>query len=254
MGDVQKGVSEELLNWEGFRCSAFDFAETSGGTCGEALYAAGTNGCLVLVDPREKRGRGEEHVVHDKKINTVSVDPGGSGLLATSSQGEVCVWTCVGCLERRSGRWRTRARARRPTSPRTGRSGCSRRVTTTACVSSAARALSPRCASGTTTRRGGGFSLSGPSGPQTQRASLWARSAARWRYSAALRKTPSTGTAASCRRRCRPGTRSTSARARLLPRLPRAACTSTGLRGSDWCNYIGGWSIQRSILFNSCPF
>jgi len=90
--DVQKGVSEELLNWEGFRCSAFDFAETSGGTCGEALYAAGTNGCLVLVDPREKRSRGEEHVVHDKKINTVSVDPGGSGLLATSSQGEVCVW------------------------------------------------------------------------------------------------------------------------------------------------------------------
>merc|ERR1712118_460944 len=90
--DVQNGVSEELLNWEGFRCSTFDFAETSGGTCGEALYAAGTNGCLVLVDPREKRSRGEEHVVHDKKINTVSVDPGGSGLLATSSQGEVCVW------------------------------------------------------------------------------------------------------------------------------------------------------------------
>lgn len=90
--DAEKGVSEELLDWDGFRCSAFDFAETAGGTGGEALYAAGTNGCLVLVDPRLKGGRGEEHVVHAKKINTVSIEPGGSGLLATSSQGEVSVW------------------------------------------------------------------------------------------------------------------------------------------------------------------
>ena len=88
--DVEAGVSEEVLNWEGFRCSAFDFAEPGGS--GGQIYASGTNGCLVLVDPRLKQGRSEEYVLHEKKVNTVSVDPGGSGLLATSSQGEVCVW------------------------------------------------------------------------------------------------------------------------------------------------------------------
>merc|ERR1711924_82272 len=218
MGDVQKGVSEELMGWEGFRCSAFDFAETSGGTCGEALYAAGTNGCLVLVDPREKRGRGEEHVVHDKKINTVSVDPGGSGLLATSSQGEVCVWD----VRRLSGKAvRTLAHTRSCQAAYFAPDGSQRVLTT--CYDDCLRVFGskgtqPEVRIRHNNQTGRWLLPFRAAWTPTQRASLWARSAARWRYSAALRKTPSTGTAASCRRRCRPGTRSTSARARLLPR------------------------------------
>ena len=86
--DVGKGVFESLVDTEDNEFSAF--AVNSAGT---AAYVADNVGNLFVADPRAKALAGNGLHLHDRKINTVDLEPVVEQLLVTACSGaQVNVW------------------------------------------------------------------------------------------------------------------------------------------------------------------